>query len=249
RLAAPLWLEQACVGWWRARADPAQWDALKQASARLAPPALTDLLEWQRGREEPPALVIGSVWLLAFLQGESSRAGEWPALLHRLLGGEAPLPALVATYPGRLANDSDRELWWQTGWHHLRTARVLPGLEAGESRAELAAFSRFVFLRDSQDVVVPLRDVLARTGDPDVSAELQRRSAALNRVLPLLHPFYRNAGLSLVEALSARGPTAAKRETLCAAFEQDWSDATELESASTAALDALERKTAFSPNK
>mgnify|MGYP006969313955 CR=1 FL=1 len=30
RLAAPLWLEHACMVWWSVRAEPAQLDALKQ---------------------------------------------------------------------------------------------------------------------------------------------------------------------------------------------------------------------------
>lgn len=249
RLAAPLWLEHACVGWWHTRADPAQLDALKQATARLAPPALDELLEWQRGAVEPTQLTEGAVWLLTFLRGESGRAGEWPALLHRLLGGETPVAALVASYPGRFANEGERELWWQTGWHHLRRARVLPGLEAAESRAELAELARFVFARGRGDAVVPLREVLGQAREPVVEAELKRRSVALNRGLPALHPFYRNAALSLAEALAARGVAAKRREILCAVFEQDWRDANELEAASAAALDALERRVPLSSIK
>lgn len=247
RLTAPLWLEHACVGWWRTHAEPAQLDALKQSSQRLVPPTLSTLLEWQRGSDEPEALTAGAVGLLGFLQAESPRTGEWPALLQRLLGGEAPLPALSATYPGRFTNESERELWWQTGWHQWRTARVLPGLEAMESRAELAECARFVFAREGRERVVPLRELLAHTAEPLVAAEIDRHAGALNRVLPVLHPFYRNAALSLAEALAARGVAEKKREILCAAFERDWRDAVELEAASATALDALERKRAGSP--
>ena len=243
RLTAPLWLEQACVGWWRTRAAPAQLDALKQASARLTPPALGALLDWQRGVEEPAPLLDGALWLLTFLQGESGRAGEWPALLHRLLGGEAPEAALAAAYPERFANDGERELWWQTGWHHLRRARSLPGMEAAESAEELAALGRFVFLRQGADAVIPLREVLARAQEPDVEGEIRLRVVALNRLLTSLHPFYRNAALSLAEALAGRSAPAERRDVLVAAFEQDWRDARELETASAAALDALGART------
>jgi hypothetical protein len=61
-----------------------------------------------------------------------------------------------------------------------------------------------------------------------------------------LHPFYRNAGLALQEALAARTTPAGKRERASAAFEQDWRDAVELETATRQALDALERPTALS---
>ena len=249
RLAAPLWLEHACVGWWRTRAEPAQLDALRQSGERLAPPPLAELLNWQRGADEPVRLTDGAVWLLTFLQGESQRTAEWPALLQRLLGGEAPAPALATSFPGRFANDDERELWWQTGWHQLRRARALPGLEAAESRAELAELARFVFAREGADAVMPLREVLAHAREPGVDAELKRRAVALNRVLTSLHPFYRNAALSLAEVLAVRGPAAERREARCAAFEQDWRDATELEAASAAALDALERRNPSSSNQ
>jgi hypothetical protein len=242
KLTAPLWLEQACVGWWCTRAEPAQFDALKQAAARQLPPRLEELLAWQRGMDEPESLVDGAVWLLTFLQSDATRAGEWPALVARLLGGEAAAGALAACYAGRFADERERELWWQTGWHQLRAVRTVPGLDAAESRAEIAEQARFVFVQEDREKVVGLRDVLAHDEEPKVAAELKRRKEALNRAIPLLHPFYRNAGLSLADVLAARQVKPAKREALCAAFERDWSEARELDAASAAALTALERK-------
>jgi hypothetical protein len=241
RLAAPLWLEHACAGWWLTRAEPAQLDALKQASERRTPPSLKDLLAWQRGATEPPELSEGAVWLLTLLVGENTRAGEWPALLHRLLGGENPDTALATTFSGRFADESQRELWWMTAWHHLCRARVLPGWEAADSRAELRDLARFVFARDGVDVVVPLAEVLSQASEAAVDAERKRRAAVLNHILPSLHPFYRNAALSLAEAVGARGINPEKGAALVAAFENDWRDATDLDAASTRALDAWER--------
>ena len=59
-------------------------------------------------------------------------------------------------------------------------------------------------------------------------------ATALNRVVPALHPFYRNAGLSLAEVFARRASAEA--------FERDWRDATELDAATSAALDALEKR-------
>lgn len=232
RLAAPLWLEQACVGWWRTRAEAAQFDALKQESARAAAPALADLLGWQRGGGEPAEWMTGAVWLLNFLQTEGARAGEWPAFLRRVLGGDEPLAALAACYPGRFTGAAERELWWQTGWHHLRRGRSLPVLEAAEARAELEALMRFVVRREGKETVATLAEVLAARGDAALQRELAQRATALQRLAGALHPFYRNAGLSLADVLAGRAKLAT--------FEQDWRDATELEAATTAALDALE---------
>jgi hypothetical protein len=244
RLTAPLWLEQACVGWWSTRADGARLDALKQESNRLSPPDLTALLGWQRGREEPRPFVVGALWLLTFLQSESGREHQWATFLPRLLDGEEPLAALVACYPGRFDGAEERELWWQTGYHYVRRIRTLPALEAVDSRAQLGALARFVFADASgeKDVVVPLRIVLARRADPMVAAEIPRRRLEVERLIPALHPFYRNAGLSLAELLHTGPPDPKHDDATCATFQQDWADAVELESAANAALDTIEQR-------
>ena len=83
--------------------------------------------------------------------------------------------------------------------------------------------------------------MLAHAGEPIVEGELQRRAVALNRLLPSLHPFFRNAGLSLAEVFAKRRGADRIRDTARGAFERDWSDAVELAAASRAALDALEK--------
>ncbi len=240
-VGVPGWLEEACVLWWETRADAARLDALKYSSARRPPPALGDVLQWQPGPREMPAFAAASFWLMTFLQAES-RAGEWPALLRALVRGAEADAALAAAYPGRFRDERDRELWWQTGWHQGVRARTLPGWDAPASRALLSALDRWVFAAPTGDAdqVLTLAEVLARVEEPLVAAELARRAAELGRVLPALHPFYRNAGLALAEALGSRDQPAARRRELAAAAERDWRDARELEEASAAALDALE---------
>ncbi|MES2692890.1 MAG: hypothetical protein V4773_05410, partial [Verrucomicrobiota bacterium] len=115
-------------------------------------------------------------------------------------------------------------------------------LDAQESRVELAAMARFIFAPEEADVVVPLRIVLVQSENAVVAVELKRRSTDLARLISTLHPFYRNAGLSLGAAFAAARATPAKREAACAQFEADWQDAVQLEAATTAALDALERR-------
>jgi hypothetical protein len=240
-LRVPGWLEEAAVLWWETRADGARLDALKQASVRRQPPALADLLQWQPGPRETPGFAAASFWLMTLLQAES-KAGEWPGLLRALTRGAEPEAALGAAYPGRFRDERDRELWWQTGWHEGVRARTLPGWGAAESRALLAALDRWVFAAPAGegDQVLSLGEVLVRVEEPLVTAELARRAGELGRILPALHPFYRNAGLSLAEALAAGDQPVARRRELAAAAERDWRDARELEASSAAALDALE---------
>jgi hypothetical protein len=240
----PRWLELGGAQWWHTRAKPAQLDAAKQQAARMPPPGLTALLDGPRDRPEQPGYSVAAFWLLTFLQGESGRAGEWPAFLRRLLAGGDAQAALAACYPGRFGGPESRELWWQTGWHHVRRVRVLPVLEAAESREQIGGLARFVFhaAEGDGDAVVPLRSVLERGGEPIVAAELARRAAELGRLTPLLHPFYRNAGLTLAAAVAPGAKNAKRCDELCATFEQDWRDGVELEQASTAALEAWERQ-------
>jgi hypothetical protein len=241
-LAAPLWLEQACVGWWETRAEAAQLDSLKQRAQRVAPPPLDALLGWQRGEPEDEARVVGAVWLFSFLQTEAAGPNDWPVCLRRMLGGEAPASAIGAIYAGRFGNAEERELWWQTGYHQARRTRTLPGLDVAESHAELLALQRFVVAEPAGDAdrLIPMRTVLDHAGEPYVAAELQRRATELARLLPALHPFFRNAGLSLAELFAARQAGAVRRAEAARTFESDWRDALELAAASQAALDRLE---------
>lgn len=243
-LKAPLWLELACLGWWRTRADGAQFDALKQAAAREPPPSIGALLLWQRGGEESKAWTEAATWLLTFLRAESGAAQEWPILLGRLLAGDDPLIALVQTYPGRYRDPVERELWWQTGYHQARRVRTLPVLEAAESRVQLEALARFVAAGadESTDRVVPLREVMGRVNEPLVGVDVARRAEQLARLVSSLHPFYRNAGLSLADVFAGRAAKSPKLVELCAVFESDWRNAVELERATTAALDRLEAR-------
>ncbi len=243
-LRAPLWLEEACVGWWTTRSEAAQLDALKYGSARRAPPSLSDVLQRERGPVVEAEFSAASVWLLTFLQLDSGRGREWPALLHALLAGEEPAAALGRSYAGRFASAVERELWWQTGWHHAVRGRMLPALDAADSRAQLGALARFVVAgaTGDTDVVLPLGTVLGRASEPIVASDLTRRATELGRLVTLLHPFYRNAGLSLSEAFSARSAKPAARADACAAFERDWQDAIDLDNATAAALDGVESR-------
>ncbi len=235
--AAPAWLAIGAAGWCEMRANPAHADAVKYRSERSGVPELAEVLSATAPAE---GLELGAIWLFTLLQAETTRAGEWPAFLSRVSMGEPSERALEEIYPGRFESRAERELWWQTGWHQLRRVRTLPGLDAAESRLELAALARFVFAPGETDQVVPLRAILEPRRNVVVGVELRRRGAELARLAPLLHPFYRNAGLSLAAAFESAGLSPIRRDEACAQFDADWAEAVALETASRGALDALE---------
>jgi hypothetical protein len=242
RATAPPWLVAACDGWWRAQAEPAQRDAFRQESVARTPTALAALLQGKRAAFEARDGMADAFWLMAFLQAEANTGSGWHDFLNRLLGGDDPEVALAASYPGRFTNAAERELWWQTGWYSHRQERRLPIRDAAESRAIVADAARFVFVRDGREVVVPPADWRELARSADGRAALRAHAGRLARQVLALHPFYRNAGLSLARLLAAAetGPEdefAAAR----AAFDADWRDGSELEAATARALDALEQ--------
>ncbi|MBM3842330.1 MAG: hypothetical protein FJ397_03535 [Verrucomicrobia bacterium] len=239
------WLVLGAAGWWETRVDGARLDALREASRRHPPPELVRLLDGTRGVSGTEGEAAGAIWLFTFLLAESGRGGEWPRLLARLLAGGDPQAMVAQAYPGRFGGPDERELWWQTGWHYHLRQRVLPGLEAEEARELLATLARFVFADEAgADRLPPLAEVLARRSEPLVAAELARRGVDLGRSIAGMHPFYRNAALTLAEAFAlGAGPEAdRRREALLAQWERDWADGRALEAATTEALDRWEAR-------
>ncbi len=230
--AVPRWLEDGCALWVDTRVSPARLDAVKYETLNVAPPALGALLNDASTRIAEPTRAPAALWLLTFLQGETTAEREWPHFLQRVLRGMPGDEALLASFPGRFLNVRERELWWQTGWHHVRRIRAFPTMPSDESAREIHLLARFIFAPTQGDVVVPLRAVLAHAHDGIVAGEFERRAAELRRIAPALHPFYRNAGLSLLDAFAqARTALPERRELLAAAFEADWRDAVELAAA------------------
>jgi len=234
------WLVVGAAGWWETRVDGARLDALRDASRRRPPTDLVALLEAPRGGSGPEPDEAGATWCLTFLLAESGRGGEWPRLLGRLLAGGDPQAMLAQAYAGRFGGAEVRELWWQTGWHHHVRQRVLPGLEAEEAREALEVLARFVMAEEGGgDRLVSLAEVLGRRAEPLVAAELARRGADLGRIVAAMHPFYRNAALTLAEAFALPAGLEAdrRREALVVQWERDWADGRALEAATAAALD------------
>lgn len=239
RAAVPAWLSIGAAGWCETRSNPAYADAVKYRSERSGVPELAQVFS---ATAQAEALELGALWLFTLLQAETTRAAEWPAFLSKVSLGEPSEKALEELYPGRFESLDDRELWWQTGWHQLRRVRTLPGLDAAESRAELALLARFVFAPGESDRVTPLRVILDPRRNVVVGVELRRRSVELSKIMPLLHPFYRNAGLSLAAVFESTALSPIRRDEACAQFDADWAEAVALETASRAALDALENR-------
>ena len=240
--AVPAWLEQGCALWVDTREFPARLDEIKDRTRALAPPALGAVLNEHRAFGDGVEHEVAALWLLTLLQAESSGAQEWGRFLHGVLRGTPADEMLTAAFPGRFANVRERELWWQTGWHHFPRVNAFPLMDSKESALEIARLARFVFAPGDEDVVVPLRTVLEHAADAIVADEMRRRAAELQILTPVLHPYYRNAGLSLLEVfLKARMVSADRQDALVNGFEADWRDGVEIEAAAKAALDDFDR--------
>ncbi len=243
-LTVPLWLEHACAGLSRAKERPAIMDMFQQDSVRLAAaPSLASVLQWERGAGESRERELAALWLLLQLQAESSDGTQWQWWLRGVLGGAPALDTLPRIYAGLWTNAADMELWWQTGFYHQARKRSLPVMTASESRAWLADRSRWLGVRQGQEFVVPLGELVRLRREPWVNRELGERGQQIRVTLSAIHPFYTNAMVSLGRLYEAaqKGKESAAKAAL-GQFTRDSIDARELDDTVGAILDTAPRQ-------
>ncbi len=243
QLTVPLWLELACTSLSETRDRPAMLDAMQQESAQLSPPSIEGLLRWERGQAESRGWELSAFWLLQHLQAEASDARRWEGWLRAIVGGTDPLRALQDTYGLVLKDGPTRELWWQVGFYNKRTPSMLPLMSTEETRNWLADRCRWLAVRQGQEQVLALDDLWAARKEPWVKTGLTERSQQLQNQLARLHPFYLNAAISMgwMYQAAIKGDESAFKAAQ-AALTQDAVDGRELENATSAALDKLEKR-------
>ncbi len=244
-LTVPLWLEQACSALGEVRDRPAMLDAMQQESAQLAPPRLEELLKWERGQAEERGRVLASYWLFQHLQAESGDAPRWGRWVRTILGGAEPMQTLQDVY-GSDAWKKDpalRELWWQVGFHDERLTSTVPLMSMEETRNWLADRCRWLAVKGGREQVLGLDDLWTFRKESWIKTGMVERSQQLQNQLPRLHPFYKNAAISMGRMYQA-ADKGAEEEFKAAkqALSQDAIDGRELETATGAALDALEAR-------
>jgi hypothetical protein len=242
-LRVPLWLEQGCVAWSLTHAQAALMDEWQDESGRLAPPPLSEILGLKRGTPLTRPQELGALWLLSHLQAESGLEHRWPALLRVVLGGEDPAQAVGRIYSSFFADDDARELWWQVGWHNQRRLSAPAVTTAAATRAWVAGRARWVAQLGDTEVRLSLDQVFAARKEPWVATEIELRIGQLKGGLGsnLLHPFYRNAALSLGRAYEAAKAGDARSFAMATAeVDHDFADGRELEAATDQALDQIE---------
>ena len=242
-LKVPAWLEDACVAWSLTRGRPAALDAWQAEAAGQTAPPLVALLGRVRGLPPDRAQQLALLWLLGHLQAESGDAARrWPQLLRAVLGGEDTAIALAQLYGDFFQDDAARELWWQVGFY-AQSRQAAQAIEtATESRVWLAERSRWLARRGEDEVTLDLEELFSARTEAWVAAELRQRLVQLRAGLATgrLHPFYRNAIMSLGRTYEAALAGNAK---VFAAAEadliRDIADGRDLEQAAKVALDAL----------
>ena len=243
RITVPLWLEQGCAALSRGRERPAVMDMYQQESAQLAvPPSLSALLKAERGAEESREREQAALWLVLQLQAEAGGSDHWRRWLSGLIGGADALDSLPRVYAGLWADARALELWWQTSFYHQARTRTLPMMSATESRRWLSERSRWLAVRRGQEEVLGLAELPQLSRHGWLREELVKRGQQTRLTLPMIHPFYSNALLSLgrLYELSLKGNSSAVKAAL-AQYERDASDGRELEDAVGAILDTAPR--------
>ncbi len=242
-LVVPPWLENAGVAWSLTHGNAGALDAWQRESLRTTPPSLATVLAQRRGSLAAHADEQSALWLLTHLQAESGEERRWPQLLRAVFGGTDTAAALWQFFGNYFKDDTERELWWQVGWHTQLRQAAQAGDTAAETRAWLAENARWTARRAAGGDDEPLApdEVFAARARPWVTEELARRLARIRAGLATVHPFYRNAALSLGRlheaALAGESNKFAQAQSDLA---RDIADGRELEQTATAALDELE---------
>jgi len=208
----------------------------------VAPPSVRSLLLWERGGVESRDWELSALWFFLQLQGEPGEARRWGGWVRGLTASAPPVDSLARAYPGLWADAAALELWWQTGFHHQRRARALPGMTAEASREWLADRSRWLAGREGREVVLPLAELPDLRKEPWVRTELVERVRQTQSLLGVIHPYYANTALSLGRLYEAalKGDGKNFKQAL-SEFERDAIDARELEDTVGAILDTAPR--------
>jgi hypothetical protein len=254
-LTIPLWLEYACAQLILESARPAMYDAWRQVAGELdLAPRLEGLL--RRGAPGQPAAADDAASLPAFAAAAKPlmawlentigrRDGRWSGFLRRLTAGEDPLKTLAGFCGERWADNRERELDWQTGFETGRGRKTLPLHTPAESRLWLRDYYWLAArnLDAGRDVQLAPADLYAVRRQPRVRESVALRLSLLEPQLPAIHPFYRNAALSLGRIWTAvRDGKGKDFHAACAAFVEDMNIARDLEDETANLLDAAEQK-------
>jgi hypothetical protein len=163
-----------------------------------------------------------------------------------LLEGVSPGLALVRGYEPRFAaaEARDIELAWQVGAAAQAALRTVPTWPAAESRRRLEQAARVTVrpLAGETEEAKELAELWAERGDPLLTSVRRARLAWLTAQVGAVHPFYRNAAVSLGRAWQAMERGDEKAWTVAVAeWRGDLATGRELEDASTRLLDAAGR--------
>lgn len=242
----PDWLVAGAAEAALIEARPALGDAWRQAAARPGGAAgLEAILKWRgaqtAGDGEPEWVGAFGVW--RWLGAGPGRAEAWPRFVAALLAGEAPGLALTRVYGPGLARPekAELELAWRTSLAAMAREQATPLLGAEESRRQLERLARAVLTptEGGPERVWELGALTAAEARGYPAAEREERARWLTANLARMHPFYRNAAVSLGRCWQAqeRGDDAA-REGALQEWRADFATGLELERGSAAALDA-----------
>jgi hypothetical protein len=250
-LEAPAWLAEAAAEAAIFAARPAMLDAWQAEMRREEAPArLREVLiragEAGAGGGRGRSLGAAGVWL--WLRGEGLRNGAWARFLDSVLLGESPGGALAREYASIVPAGADAREWelaWRVAAARLAAAQQTPVLEPAEARRRIERLGRLVVF----DVAAGGERVQAPVGEWQTrreawpAGERRARAAFLAAELPRMHPFYRNAAVSLGRAWQAlaEGREGEWREA-GAEWGEDWAAGRALEAASARLLDEAEAR-------
>ncbi len=240
-LSVPLWLEAALQRSIQAAGNPSYVDSMARTLREQGPISLDALLLTEGDEGFDRRFADNAYWFLRHLEHQGRGSDRTHNFVIRLLRGQEPRSALMATFGPVISGEEQMDLWWRVGAFDRLQRRALTQSHFRDSQQVLRSFYAFSFQREGDEVRLPIDDLWEHRREPLLRAELEYRIQRINLEVRTIHPYHFNAVLSLGQAMVAlrEGNEAVFREAVDL-FRQDYRQAQRLFAETEAALDQLE---------
>ncbi len=240
-MSVPVWLEAALQRSIQAAGNPSYVDSMARMLREQGPISLDALLLAEEDEDFDRRFADNAYWFLRHLEHQGRGSDRTHNFVIRLLRGQEPRSALMATFGPVISGDEQMDLWWRVGALDRLQRRALTQSHFRDSQQVLRSFYSFSFQREGDEVRLPIDELWEHRREPLLREELAYRIQRINLEVRTIHPYHFNAVLSLGQAMVALSEDneAVFREAVDL-FRQDYRQAQRLFAETEAALDQLE---------
>ncbi len=182
-------------------------------------------------------LAVNAFWLITFLNDQCATPGISRALFDALAAGLNPAQLLGTAFGDKVGDPRELELWWQMGYRDELFRRSAPFMTITETRELLDQLERVQIVKNNIAQLVPLDEAWDRRADKDLRAAIEKSLLAARPAPNRANPVYKNALVSLLNALDKmRGDDKKAFDTYWVQYQTDRAAGAAIENTVASAL-------------